>query len=357
MKFKHFLLLPAMLFLATTLYSQVGIGTTDPSQAAMLEISSQTNGTGNYKGLMPPRVPNVAARDQIPATVDDDGLMVYVKDIGCVQMWDGSSWKDLYCFNYRPVVINPTIEGSLNVGQILEANFTYYDADGDPEGNHLYQWYRANDISGTSATTIPGATSATYELVAADTGQYITVRITPVANSGTSPGIPAYSPYQGPVLVQALASDLFISEYVEGSSNNKAIEIANFTGSPKNLNNYRLAIYSNGSTSPQTPIIFNVDHILAHGEVYVIKNSQALPAIFSNQTSGALGFNGNDAIALRTSTGTDIDVVGIIGDNSMFGENVTLRKKPLFGPSTTYDAEDFNTYPVDTFNGLGWHTY
>lgn len=97
MKFKHFFLLPAMLFLATTLYSQVGIGTTDPSQAAMLEISSQTNGTGDYKGFMPPRVPNVAARDSIPASNTDDGLMVYVKDIGCIQMWTGTNWINVKC--------------------------------------------------------------------------------------------------------------------------------------------------------------------------------------------------------------------------------------------------------------------
>src|SRR5690606_7195344 len=174
---------------------------------------------------------------------------------------------------------------------------TYYDADGDPEGNHLYQWYRANDISGTSATTIPGATSATYELVAADTGQYITVRITPVANSGTSPGIPAYSPYQGPVLVQALASDLFISEYVEGSSNNRAIEIANFTGGTINLNNYRLAIYANGQTGSQAPIGFIVNRTLADGDVYIIKHISASSSIIADQIHGGLTFTGNDAVA------------------------------------------------------------
>ena len=46
--------------------------------------------------------------------------------------------------------------------------------------------------------------------------------------------------------VSALADDLFISEYIEGSSNNKAIEIYNPTDTAIDLTGYRLEIYSNG---------------------------------------------------------------------------------------------------------------
>lgn len=355
MKFKHFFLLPAMLFLATTLYSQVGIGTTDPSQAAMLEISSQTNGTGDYKGFMPPRVPDEAARDQIPVFNTDDGLMVYVKDIGCIQIWDGNSWKDGFCSNYRPVAINVDFEGSLYVNHSLEASFTYYDAEGDPEGAHVYQWYRATNDSGTSATAILGATSSIYELVAADTDKYIAVSITPVAISGTSPGIPVFSSYQGPIILQPLASNLFISEYVEGSVENRAIEIANYTGSPKNLSNYRLGYYSNGSnTFTNIPLTNGI--ILNNGEVYVIKHNSADLILFWDQ-SAILNYNGDDAVALRTSTGTIIDLLGEIGVRENFGEDKTLRKKPATGSSTTYDAGDYDSFPMNTFNGLGSHQY
>ena len=41
----------------------------------------------------------------------------------------------------------------------------------------------------------------------------------------------------------------FISEYIEGSSNNKAIEIYNGTGASVTLDGYRIATYSNGATS------------------------------------------------------------------------------------------------------------
>ena len=54
-----------------------------------------------------------------------------------------------------------------------------------------------------------------------------------------------------PIAAHAQASDLFISEYIEGSSNNKAIELYNGTDSAVNLGtgNYVLQYYFNGSAS------------------------------------------------------------------------------------------------------------
>src|SRR5690554_6048267 len=103
MNFKKYLLLFSILALSTESYSQVGIGTTEPSPAAMLEVSSQTNGTGDYKGFMPPRVPDVDARNSIPVSAADDGLMVYVQDIGCLQIWDGSGWENIKCIPPPPI--------------------------------------------------------------------------------------------------------------------------------------------------------------------------------------------------------------------------------------------------------------
>jgi hypothetical protein len=53
------------------------------------------------------------------------------------------------------------------------------------------------------------------------------------------------------------ATDLLISEYIEGSSNNKAIEIFNGTGAPVDLSNYKLELYSNGSAPPSSTLILS----------------------------------------------------------------------------------------------------
>jgi hypothetical protein len=91
----------ALAFFAAHLYCQVGIGTTTPSPAAMLEIAASSDGGSTYKGFMPPRVPSIAARDAINAGYADYGLTVFVLDYptnqGCLQMWDGDSWETIHC--------------------------------------------------------------------------------------------------------------------------------------------------------------------------------------------------------------------------------------------------------------------
>lgn len=83
--------------LAVQLYSQVGIGTTNPSAASMLEVSSTSDGGITYKGLMPPRVEVASQRDLINPSNNDVGLMVFVESIGCLQIWNGISWENIYC--------------------------------------------------------------------------------------------------------------------------------------------------------------------------------------------------------------------------------------------------------------------
>jgi predicted extracellular nuclease len=78
----------------------------------------------------------------------------------------------------------------------------------------------------------------------------------------------------------AASSDLFFSEYVEGSSNNKALEIYNGTGAPVDLaaGSYNVFMSFNGGTSTLTiPLTGTV----ADGDVYVLAQSSADPAILA----------------------------------------------------------------------------
>ena len=79
--------------------AQVGIGTTSPSAASMLEVSSTSDGGLNYKGMMPPRVPDITSRNAITTTITDRGLIVFVEDIECLQLWNGTTWEDIHCLN------------------------------------------------------------------------------------------------------------------------------------------------------------------------------------------------------------------------------------------------------------------
>lgn len=150
-------------------------------------------------------------------------------------------------------------------------------------------------------------------------------------------------------------AELFISEYIEGNSNNRAVEIYNGTGSSINLSSYKINLYFNGSNTA-TPITLSGS--INNNSTYIVANSSAVNAIkdIANLTSGSLSFNGNDAVALEKS-GSNIDVIGTIGSSVMFGEDVTLvRKASVAGPTIIFDSGEWNSYAIDTFDYLGNHS-
>ena len=67
----------------------------------------------------------------------------------------------------------------------------------------------------------------------------------------------------------AAPSDLFFSEYIEGSSNNKALEIFNGTGAPVDLatGGYNVQMYFNGSATAGLTI--DLTGTVADGDVFV----------------------------------------------------------------------------------------
>lgn len=96
---RKLLLFIGVAFYSSVLLSQVGIGTTEPTPSAMLEIKSTVDGGNTYKGFMPPRVPNTSARDAISPSTNDIGLEVFVEDIGCLQIFNGAGWESIHCIN------------------------------------------------------------------------------------------------------------------------------------------------------------------------------------------------------------------------------------------------------------------
>jgi len=167
---------------------------------------------------------------------------------------------------------------------------------------------------------------------------------------------------------QAVPSDLFFSEYVEGTSNNKALEIFNGTGAAIDLSFYGVSIFSNGNTTANTQISFS--GVLGNNSVFVLADTDADTVILNvaDQTTGASLYNGDDAVALLNN-GTLIDVIGQIGvdPGSQWGSgststrNHTLRRKTsiLMGDPDGMNPFDpvieWDGFPVDTFDGLGTH--
>lgn len=174
-----------------------------------------------------------------------------------------------------------------------------------------------------------------------------------------------------PAAAIAAPIDLFFSEYVEGSSNNKALEIFNGTGAAINLTTgaYNVQMFFNGNATAGLTI--NLTGTVANGDVFVLAQASADPAILAqaDQTNGAGWFNGDDAVVLRRGT-TILDVIGQIGfdPGTEWGSGIistadnTLRRKGHIEAGDANGSDAFNParqwhgFPVNTFDGLGSHS-
>ncbi len=147
---------------------------------------------------------------------------------------------------------------------------------------------------------------------------------------------------------------LIISEYVEGSSFNKYIEIANISDKTVDLASYSLVLYSNGNTSPQTTVALK--GTLEPGAVKVYNGEDAalaLPAGVESELNLAVNFNGDDAIVL-TCNGENADVVGYIGEKIEWGKDKTFRRKTtVTAPTTEFNIDEWEQSSKDDVSGLG----
>lgn len=166
---------------------------------------------------------------------------------------------------------------------------------------------------------------------------------------------------------QQPCTQLFISEYVEDTAFNKAIEIYNPTANPINLQNYRVQLFTNGNTTPNRTIGFG-NRTIAAGDVFVIAHPQAnIPAILTaaDTLSDVTNFNGNDVVVLSDGT-NKLDVIGVLGtdstwvvDTGSLTNHILVRKAGVnMGNSSTWATSSTTEWSAFPLGGqqLGSHT-
>lgn len=172
-----------------------------------------------------------------------------------------------------------------------------------------------------------------------------------------------------PAVAEPTATDVLISEYIEGASNNKAIEIANPTGAPVALGGMSLQYFSNGSVTPSLTIALS--GTVAADDVFVVAHGSAVAAILAQAdlTNSAGWFNGNDAVVLRRGD-VVVDSLGQVGfdpvtewgtDLTSTMDNTLRRNANVCGgdtnPSDAFvPALQWQGFAVGTYDGLGVHT-
>lgn len=198
---------------------------------------------------------------------------------------------------------------------------------------------------------------------------------------------------------QSACSQVFISEIVEGWSNNKAVELYNPTNSPIDLTGVGIVRFANGQTTFGSISYLDGSVIAAHDVLVVVLDKrdalgtgleapvwdelQAAADLFINPTYDngiwAMYFNGNDAIALVSNSGnTLLDLYGRIGEGTGFGgwspygtdasgntlyastDHTQIRKSTVevgvtINPSSFDVFAQYDTLPANDFSNLGTH--
>jgi 1,4-alpha-glucan branching enzyme len=83
-----------------------------------------------------------------------------------------------------PQALNVSISGNLSVGSTLRANYTYFDANNDPEGDTQFKWYKSTSSVGKGKIQISQTSDSEYTLTADDKGNFIFVEVIPYAQTG-----------------------------------------------------------------------------------------------------------------------------------------------------------------------------
>ena len=168
-------------------------------------------------------------------------------------------------------------------------------------------------------------------------------------------------------VTEPFSGGLIISEYIEGSGNNKVIELYNGSDAiDLAANNCELRLTTNATGSNRT---LELTGTIAMGETLVICNPSAdVPDAVCDIRDSAINHNGNDPYALECD-GMVIDSFGQLGTdpgdawaaNGVSSQNQTLRRKcDVVGADTeesdAFDPSvDYDTFPINTFDGLGSH--
>lgn len=172
----------------------------------------------------------------------------------------------------------------------------------------------------------------------------------------------------------AQANDIFISEYVEGSGVNKALEFFNPTDVAVDLTagNYQISLFSNGASSASSTV--SLEGIIQPNGTFVIVNSNndvsdTLEDL-ADQESGTINHNGDDAYVLYKD-GVVIDSFGDVGfdpgsrweENGVDTQDQTLRRISTVSAGDTQIDDDFDPsaewteHARDDFSDIGRHTF
>ena len=247
-------------------------------------------------------------------------------------------------------------------------------ASADPDGTiESFQW---SQTAGTNVE-LSSITEAVVTFTAPSSPDSLSFTLTVTDNEGATSSATAFVK-----TVQGVANTVFFSEWAEGTSFNKYIEIFNGTGEEIDLSNYKVSSCSNGCDTEgewdyPDQVVFDVGTMVAAGDVFVIAHPNADPPILdqADNTSFTYMSNGNDAVGLvSTATGFIVDLIGdmstsppdawdVAGTPSATNEQTIVRKPSVLNGNADWAASagtnasnsEWLVFDQNVWDNLGFH--
>jgi endonuclease I/chitodextrinase len=267
----------------------------------------------------------------------------------------------------------PTVPNNIVINNISDSSFKVnWSASTDDNAVSGYEVYIDGNLNASTSNlfyTVTGLSSSTtyaVQVLAKDVDNNTSTKsnsVNATTTDGTSNGV----------------TELFISEYVEPSSgNNKAIEIVNLSSSTISLEGYSIQKFTSSGwywtddlplnkteylvDSSVTSIVPNDVFVIIHAGSsdsnlinnadLMVPNNQSSPYLYGSPAN----FNGDDPVGLFKD-GVLIDVIGDVTNTSKHIQDVTYRRKSNISvPNTTYTTSEWDSFPANTFDGIGSHT-
>ena len=183
-------------------------------------------------------------------------------------------------------------------------------------------------------------------------------------------------------LVSQAFGNLLISEYIEGGSYNKAVEIYNAGDTAVDFSQYEVRLHSSGQVNANGT--FEGIGMIEPGDVFVVCHASAAAEILAvrDATASAINWNGDDACVLVQTFGDEdesndviVDIVGTIvgvdpgscwpvADQSCGTKDHTLVRKMevtegtadwALSAGTDEDDSQWIVYPKDDMTHIGFH--
>ena len=244
---------------------------------------------------------------------------------------------------------SPSSPTNIQISDITDNSFQLsWDSSTDNVSVDFYNIYIDNNLYANTENT-------SYLISGLSSDTYYCINITASDQSGN------FSSFSQQECASTLnqsntTNELFISEYIEGSSNNKAIEIANFTGETINLNSYSLARNVNSGTNWGE--MLQLEGQITNGDVHVISKGNADQQILNNSdqlsSADAISFNGDDPIGLFKENNL-IDVFGDFNGENNYANSTYVRNESIINPNVNFNIEEWTLFPNNSFEFIGFH--